>query len=70
MLKNNYFDTLRHVAEALFEVYSEEDVDPRIVKLMIRLRDSLTRELTVQKQVSRSISGYILIFRYLKQLAV
>lgn len=63
LIRNNYFDILRHVAEALFEVYCEEELDPYIIKQMIRLKDSLSRELTVQKQVGICYATLIHFFR-------
>ncbi|CAJ0962725.1 unnamed protein product, partial [Mesorhabditis belari] len=56
-----YFDTLIVVAEAVFEVFSTEDLDEKVIFQLNRLKDAVQRELTVQKQISQMMGGLELV---------
>ncbi|CAD6190821.1 unnamed protein product [Caenorhabditis auriculariae] len=61
MFKEEYFDTLRRVAEAFFEVYAEEPLEKEVQRQMLRLQQAVKREFEVQKMLTKSIGALEMI---------
>ncbi|CAJ0578299.1 unnamed protein product, partial [Mesorhabditis spiculigera] len=58
-----YFDTILAVTEAVYEVFAEEEITPKVVHQLNRLRDFVRRELEVQKEISQMAGSLELVLR-------
>ncbi|ETN75084.1 U3 small nucleolar RNA, partial [Necator americanus] len=52
MFRGSHFDVLRHVVDAFFDVYANEELHPKVAKLALGLKTAVSKELVVQNQVT------------------
>ncbi|EPB70988.1 WD domain, G-beta repeat protein [Ancylostoma ceylanicum] len=57
MFRGSHFDVLRHVVDAFFEVYGNEELHPKVAKLALGLKTAVGKELVVQNQLSQTIGA-------------
>ncbi|KHJ98202.1 WD domain, G-beta repeat protein [Oesophagostomum dentatum] len=57
MFRGSHFDVLRHVVEAFFDVYANEELHPKVAKLALSLKTAVAKELIVQNQLSQTIGA-------------
>ncbi|CAJ0592630.1 unnamed protein product [Cylicocyclus nassatus] len=57
MFRGSHFDVLRHVVDAFFEVYANEELHPKVAKLALSLKTAVAKELIVQNQLSQTIGA-------------
>ncbi|KAJ1367999.1 hypothetical protein KIN20_029043 [Parelaphostrongylus tenuis] len=57
IFRGSYFDVLRHVAEAFFDVYGNLDLSPKVAKLALGLKTAVAKELVVQKQLAQTMGA-------------
>ncbi|KAK6729796.1 hypothetical protein RB195_006694 [Necator americanus] len=57
MFRGSHFDVLRHVVDAFFDVYANEELHPKVAKLALGLKTAVSKELVVQNQLLQTIGA-------------